>query len=135
MEQRQNRRRRGFSLVELMVVMVILAMLATVIAVSYTKHVEEAKRQATLVNVKLLKDQVLIYKMRKGEYPADLKDLIPDYIEDETTMKDGWGHEFYYTAQGDNAEFEIVSAGGDGDFNTTEDNINSWALGKEDEQP
>lgn len=131
---KRSKGEEGFTLIELMVVIVIIGLLAGAVVVRYVKYLEEAKITATRAKIRTLKDLITIYKITGRKYPADIMDLVPEYVEDATTMKDGWGNEIKYIVPGENGPFDLVSGGPDEDYNTDEDNINSWELGKTNEE-
>lgn len=54
-----------------------------------------ADRQKQLrANMKRIADALTRYRTKKGEYPASLLDLVPDYVEQ--VPETPWGHPFLY---------------------------------------
>ena len=72
----ERKGRRGFTLVELMVVIVIIGILAGVVVMRYTGHDYEARLTRVKADFKTIQDAVKIYKLNTGRYPEKIEDLI-----------------------------------------------------------
>lgn len=124
----QQTMRRGFSLIELMIVIVILGLLAGMVVPNLVGKGEEAKQKLVCVNMKSLYSGPLdMFKMDNGMYPSTaegLKALVsnPDaekyqnysqkgYVKDAKVPKDSWGNDFVYL-NGD-GKVELISLGAD----------------------
>ncbi len=120
--------RRGFSLIELMIVIVILGLLAAMVVPNLTGKGAEAKEKLTCVQMKSIYNGPLdMFKVDNGMYPSTeegLQALIsnPDptkypnysksgYFKDNKMPKDSWGGEFVYI--NDDGSVELVSLGAD----------------------
>ncbi|MEA2019778.1 MAG: type II secretion system major pseudopilin GspG [Campylobacterota bacterium] len=107
--------KKGFSLMELMVVIIILGLLASFVLPSLTGKSEDAKRKITCVQMKSISQALKMYKIDNSAYPATeegLKLLVEKrYFEDNKLPHDSWGNNFIYTNDEDN--FEIISFGAD----------------------
>jgi general secretion pathway protein G len=62
--------RRAFTLIELLVVIVILGILAAIVVPRITGRVDQAKVEATKVQMKAIKDALEQYKLDNGFYPT-----------------------------------------------------------------
>lgn len=69
-------RRRGFTLVELLVVLAIIATLLTIAAPRYFGSVERSKDVALRENLQVLRSGIDKFYGDKGVYPAALSELV-----------------------------------------------------------
>jgi general secretion pathway protein G len=132
--------RKGFTLIELLVVIVILGILAAIVVPRITGRVDEARIEATKVQIKAIKDSLEQYKLDNGFYPTTeqgLRALVekPDSPPVPTRWrqyldklpKDAWGNDFIYISPGVQRPFELRSLGPDGKEGT-EDDIDVWNM-------
>ncbi|WP_448584398.1 type II secretion system major pseudopilin GspG [Thermocrinis sp.] len=132
--------KKGFTLIELLVVIVILGILAAIVVPRITGRVDEAKVEATKVQMKAIKDSLEQYKLDNGFYPTTEQGLralvekpntppVPtkwrQYLD--KLPKDAWGNDFIYISPGVQRPFELRSLGPDGKEDT-EDDIDVWNL-------
>ncbi|MFH1706992.1 MAG: type II secretion system protein GspG [Planctomycetota bacterium] len=129
---RNDRRRRGFSLIEIIVALVILTIMSVTVSMAAVKHIQRAHKQKTIYQIGAIGDQVKIYRITEQKYPEELTDLVPEYVEKAEGLRDGWDNELRYSCPGENGDFDIVSGGPDGNLDTSEDNVNSWELSAKD---
>jgi len=132
--------RGAFTLIELLVVIVILGILAAIVVPRITGRVDQAKVEATKVQMKAIKDALEQYKLDNGFYPTTeqgLKALVEkpntppvpirwrQYLD--KVPKDAWDQDFIYVSPGVNKPFELRSAGPDRKEGT-EDDLDVWNL-------
>ncbi len=132
--------KKGFTLIELLVVIVILGILAAIVVPRITGRVDEAKVEATKVQMKAIKDSLEQYKLDNGFYPTTEQGLralvekpntppVPtkwrQYLD--KLPKDAWGNDFIYISPGVQRPFELRSLGPDGKEGT-EDDIDVWNM-------
>jgi len=109
--------KKGFSLIELMIVIVILGLLAAMVMPSLTGKGEEAKRKLVCVQMKSIYNNALdMYKIDNSVYPSTeegLKALTQSdkYFKDGKMPKDSWGQEFIYI--NNDGDIELISLGAD----------------------
>ena len=70
--------RKGFTLVELLVVVLILGALAAIAIPRISQSAETAKINACKTNVDLINSQIELYYAEKGEWPKKLDDVLDD---------------------------------------------------------
>lgn len=68
--------RRGFTLVELLVVLAIIAVLLTIATPRYIQHVERARETALRSSLRVMRDAIDKFVGDQGRYPASLEDLV-----------------------------------------------------------
>jgi general secretion pathway protein G len=132
----------GFTLIELLVVIIILAILAAVVIPRFVGRTEDAKVAAAITQIKNFDDVLSIYNSDTGQFPPTLDALVTNTNNDprwhgpylknaEKIPLDPWGHPYVYTVPGGNGrDYDIVSAGPDGQPGTADD-IQSWNVQKQ----
>ena len=114
--------KRGFTLIELLIVVVILGIMAAVVTPQISAGMSGSKLATASRSV------IQAYEIRNGRYPDSLDDLTvatdshPAYLKKDS-LNDSWGNAFQYKKTG-KFEFEIRSAGEDGQMNTDDDITN-----------
>jgi len=124
----QQKSKKAFTLIELMIVIVILGLLAAMVMPSLTGKGEEAKRNLVCVQMKSIYNGALdMFKINNSMYPSTEEGLAalvknPDeekypsystsgYFKDSKMPKDSWGNEFIYLNIDGN--IELISLGAD----------------------
>ncbi len=140
-DTRKTGRRYGFTLIEILVVVVILAILAAVVVPNVIGRIGDAKVSAAISDIKTFDNAIDQYKLDTGQDPPNLDALVSaqaangvqkwngPYLKNQNTIpKDPWGNPYIYKIPGDNnREYDISSAGPDGQPGTADD-IQSWNL-------
>ena len=120
-------RRRGFTLLEVMIVVFILGLLATLVAPKIVGRADDARRTKAIADMKAIEQALNLYRLDSGGYPTTeqgLEALVrkPDrapvprawnpngYLE--RAPEDPWGHPYVYVADG--GRFTLKSYGADG---------------------
>lgn len=71
-----ERKKSGFTLIELMVVLAVIATLLTLALPSYFSSLEKSREAVLQQNLVLLRDTLDKYYGDKGKYPAALDELV-----------------------------------------------------------
>lgn len=141
------RSRRGFTLIELMVVIVILSILAVYVAPKLVGREEQAKQVKARVDIQGIETALKLYKLDNGMYPTTEQGLealvrppesgkVPKnwreggYIDKGKIAKDPWGNEYIYLSPGSHGDYDIISYGADGEPGGEQENedIKSWEI-------
>lgn len=110
MTVRDKRRgaREAFTLMEMLVVVAILVVLAGVGGYYYLKHLDEAKRDAARLQVKVLSEAAEAYYVKHGEFPPSLAVLTEREADgakaslDPDALKTPWSQLYGYDPSGPN---------------------------------
>jgi general secretion pathway protein G len=144
---KQLTNKRGFTLIEIMVVIVILALLAALVGPKIMGRTDDAKVQTTKTQIRNLESALKLYKLDNGVYPSTEQGLnslvtaptvgvLPKnfkeggYLESKNVPKDGWGNDFLYVSPGEHGDYDLYSYGADGAKGGDGKNadISSWDL-------
>lgn len=139
---RKSSIRRGFTLIELMIVVVILGLLATTVMPKILSKPDQARRTKAMVDIRSIQSALAMFKTDTGRFPTTaeslqalvtnpgLKGYDPDgYLEKVPT--DPWGNPYIYISPGlHSKDYDLKSFGKDGeDGGTNKDaDIESWNL-------
>lgn len=141
-----RRSRRGFTLIEMIVVIVVIAVLASLVGPMVFGNVADAKVQAARAQIELFGMALDAYRLDNDTYPTSEQGLatlrvqspfepLPrrwrgPYVRKDIPL-DPWGHAFVYRSPGEvnPAAYDLISLGRDGrPGGTGEDaDINSWS--------
>lgn len=146
---RKQRARRGFTLVEILLVVVIIAMLAGIVGTYTMGQLESAKVDTTTNQIDNFEKSLDTYRLKCDRYPTTdqgLKALVEKPTEDPVPKKwvqqmkeiplDQWGADYHYAYPGDfngKEKPDIWSSGPDGE-DGTEDDIVNWTVETEESE-
>lgn len=69
-------RRRGFTLIELIVVLALVALLASIAAPRYFRSVERAREAALRTSLNVMRDAIDKFVADQGRHPGSLEELV-----------------------------------------------------------
>lgn len=111
---KQQRRRRGMTLIEIMVVITILGLIMAAVGVAVIPKLDEAKQDTARLDIANIHNALKLYYTKKGKYPdtgTGLKALV-DTQNLENLPRDPWGNEYVYMNEG--GKPVLMSYGADG---------------------
>jgi general secretion pathway protein G len=148
MKSRSRRpRRRGFTLMEVLLVLAILVILGSFVTVGYIRLQQGANRDAAKSQITMLEDAVALYTLHVGTAPSPTDGLqalrtVPTDLAnpakwqgpylDKEIPKDPWGGDYQYEQTQDNDGNPIVriwsngpdgAPGGNDDVDPTTDRL------------
>jgi general secretion pathway protein G len=127
------KRRRGFTLIEIMAVVVIMGLLMGIVGTAVISRIQEARVGTTKAQISQLEAALGFYQMDNSRYPTTEQGLqalvraptsAPEprhynpsgYLKQKALPMDGWGNPYQYEMPGTNNpdSFDIWSLGADG---------------------
>jgi general secretion pathway protein G len=139
------RARRGFTLIEVMIVIAIILALSGLVAVALFGQRDKAKTDTVRIQMNNIRSALDFFRLDYDRYPKDEEGIAvlwdkskldPEadatkwhqYLK-ESMPNDGWGHPWGYKQQSehtdDTTKFDLWSYGPDGQ-DGTDDDIKSW---------
>ena len=130
---RPNNRKRGFTLLEILIVITILGILASLVAVRMMDRPGEARTTKARLDINTLENAARLFKLDSAFYPTTDQGLgalvekpsigrVPNkwreggYLEKGVLPKDPWGNDYMYLSPGvHNQDFDLWSYGADGE--------------------
>lgn len=138
-----QRKQKGFTLIEIMVVVVIIGLLAGIVAPKIFGNIGKASISKAKSDIRSLESALNSYKLDNFDYPAtdqglealvsnpgDARNYAPDgYMP--RLPKDPWGRDYLYLNPGENGAIDVYSLGKDGQPGGEADDadIGNWSLG------
>ena len=135
--------KRGFTLIEIMLVVIIIGILVAMIVPNISGRSEQARKTAARTDIESnLSTALDLYRMDIGQYPTTEQGLsallaqptvapVPTqwngpYLKKKKIPKDPWGRDYVYAFPGTHnpESYDLSSVGGDGVESA--DDITNW---------
>jgi general secretion pathway protein G len=120
----QSQNKKGFTLIEILVVMVMIAMLAALVAPRLFPKLGKGKQSAAKAQIELLEQGLDQFRLDVGRYPTTQESLgvlvtntniekwDGPYLK-KVLPNDPWGHPYHYQCPGAHGEYDLFTYGRD----------------------
>ncbi|HIP75947.1 MAG TPA: type II secretion system protein GspG [Psychromonas hadalis] len=140
MNKNINKKQKGFTLLEIMVVIVILGVLASMVVPNLMGNKDKADIQKVKSDIIALENALDMYRLDNSVYPSTeqgLEALVKEpsgepaprnYREDgyiRRLPQDPWQNDYILNSPGEHGKLDILSVGMDGEEGT-DDDIGNW---------
>jgi general secretion pathway protein G len=122
MSRYRRYRRKGFSLVEIMIVIVIIGLLAGLVTVNVRSYLAKAKQNSAKQEISTIVKALETFYASYSRYPTNEEGL--DILIKPSTkfpepllnggLTDPWSRTYQYSAPGSTGPYEVISFGEDG---------------------
>ncbi len=124
---RAQRRRAGFTLVEMLVVLAIISSIVGLVGPRVLNYLSESKVKTAQIQMENLASALDLFYLDAGRYPSTEEGLTAlvqrpagvsswsgPYLKTASVPKDPWGHAYLYRAPGQTSPYDIGSLGPEG---------------------
>jgi general secretion pathway protein G len=126
----RNRNKRGFTIIEVMVVIAIIGLAGTIVGTRVLGSMEKARVTKSKADISVMSQALKMYRLDNGFYPSTEQGLMaliqepstdpvplswkPDgYLDAKDVPVDPWGTRYIYRTPGTDNDFDIISLGAD----------------------
>lgn len=104
--------RRGFTLLEMMVVLVIIGLLAGVVAINLVGQADSAKATTTRQKMVTIQGAIDGFYVQQSRYPVSLAELVQMNMVVQSKLQDAWKEPIYYMSPAANGSaYVLISFG------------------------
>lgn len=141
-----QKKRTGFTLIEIMVVLVIMGVMAALVVPRIIGRTDDARKAAAKTDISSIVQALKLYKLDNMRYPTTQQGL--DALVNKTTLApipkdfkqggyleklpaDPWGNPYQYQNPGQHGEIDVYSFGPDGQTSAGSNSdqvIGNWQL-------
>ncbi len=137
---KDQKKMRGFTLIEIMVVIIILGLLSALVAPKFFGKIDQAKIRTAKTQIEMLGAALDSFRLDTGRYPlteeglnalqeapSGLNGWFGPYLPKAVPV-DPWGNPYVYTSPGRHGSYDLVSYGQDGQEGGEKNNkdVVSW---------
>jgi general secretion pathway protein G len=124
-KEKRNKREKGFTLIEILVVMIMIALLASLVGPRLFSKLGKGKQSATKAQIELLEQGLDQFRLDAGRYPTtqeglgilvenqNIENWDGPYLKKQLPH-DPWGKQYNYQCPGAHGEYDLFSYGRDG---------------------
>lgn len=138
-----NKKQKGFTLLEVMVVIVILGILASFVVPNLLGNKEKADQQKAVTDIVSLENALDMYKLDNGSYPTTdqgIEALVTEPTPAPRNYRSGgyikrlpadpWGNDYQYLNPGEHGAMDVFTLGADNQVGGEGPNseIGNWNL-------
>ncbi|MBE9573387.1 MAG: type II secretion system major pseudopilin GspG [Proteobacteria bacterium] len=113
--------RKGFTLIEMLIVIIILGLLASLVGPKLFTKVDKARIQTAKAQIELLSAAIDTYRLDMGKFPKSLDEIRRSedsrwegpYLPKDVPL-DPWSNPYVYKHPGKHGPYDIISYGQDG---------------------
>ncbi len=121
----KSKRRRNYTMMEMVIVIVIIGLLAAMATPLYLRHMKRARVNTAKTQIRLLEQAIFDFQLDLKRLPDaehGLRELEENVANDDkwdgpylkqSVPKDPWGADYVYTVPGEQGDYDLISYGSD----------------------
>ena len=121
MDEKIYYNRKGFTLIEMLIVIIILGLLASLVGPKLFTKVDKARTMTAKAQIEMLSAAIDTYRLDMGKFPKSLDEIRRSedprwegpYLPKDVPL-DPWNNLYVYKYPGEHGPYDIISYGQDG---------------------